>query len=74
MTYVFFTFFIVMAWTAGMFDWMVSYATSVAQLGVWITLVSLVSGWTVWISLKRQPYLEHQKKHQHAHWSVNIKL
>jgi uncharacterized protein YjaZ len=39
----------VRVWMAGLSDWMVAYATSLAQLGVWVTRVSvrpLRSRWT----------------------------
>lgn len=74
MLFVLMVFFVVMAWTAGMFEWMVSYATSIVQLGVWITLRSLVSGWSFWMVLKRQPFTELQKSNMHAHWSINVKI
>lgn len=39
-------------WMAGLSDWMVAYATSLAQLGVWVTLASVRPRRSLWVMLK----------------------
>jgi hypothetical protein len=65
--------FLLLAWSASLFDWMVNYATSFAQLGVWITLLSLISGWSFWTSLKKQPFTNISKSQSHVQWNVQLK-
>lgn len=63
---------ILLLWSGSLFDWMVNYATSFAQLGVWITLLSLISGYSVWTSFKKgsdEPW----KKKIHTNLSISIK-
>jgi hypothetical protein len=46
-------------WTAGLADWIVAYATGVAQFGIWLTLLfSLLPFSTLWVSLKRMPFMD----------------
>lgn len=65
--------FLLLAWSASLFDWMVNYATSLAQLGVWITLLSLISGWSVWTSLKTQPFTNISKSKSYIQWNIQLK-
>jgi hypothetical protein len=44
---------VIILWTAGLPDWIVAYATGVAQLGIWVTALSLIPFSAFWISLKR---------------------
>ena len=39
-------------WMAGLSDWMVAYATSLAQLGVWVTRLSVRPRRSLWVMLK----------------------
>lgn len=64
----------VMMWTAGLADWIVAYATGVAQLGIWLTLFSLLPITTLWVSLKRLPFTEIPSNTAHAHWSLQFKI
>jgi len=73
MTSLLLVFFLSLAWSASLFDWMVNYATSFAQLGVWITLLSLISGWNVWTSLKKQPFINISKSQSHLQWNTQLK-
>jgi hypothetical protein len=63
----------VAVWTAGLGDWIVAYATGVAQLGVWLTLLSLVPMASLWVNLKRQPFQDVSPTTARAHWSLQIK-
>lgn len=65
---------IVCLWTAGLADWIVAYATGVAQLGIWLTLFSLLPFTVLWVSLKRLPFTEMQANTARAHWSVQLKV
>lgn len=65
---------VVLVWTAGFADWIVAYATGVAQLGIWLTLFSLLPITTLWISLKRLSFAEFPVSTTHAHWSVLLKV
>lgn len=53
---------IVIFWTAGFPDWIVAYATGVAQLGIWVTLLSLIPFCAVWVSLKTGFFAEISEK------------
>jgi hypothetical protein len=65
---------VVSLWTAGLADWIVAYATGVAQFGIWLTLFSLLPFSTLWVSLKRMPFMEMPSSTAHAHWSVQLKV
>jgi hypothetical protein len=65
---------VVCMWTAGLADWIVAYATGVAQLGIWLTLFSLLPFTTLWVSLKRMPFTEMPSNTARAHWSVQMKV
>jgi hypothetical protein len=65
---------VVCLWTAGLADWIVAYATGVAQLGIWLTLFSLVPFAMLWVSLKRMPFSEMPSSTARAHWSVHLKI
>jgi len=52
MMYLFMAFAAVRIWMAGLSDWMVAYATSLAQLGVWVTLASVRPRRSLWTLLK----------------------
>lgn len=65
---------VVCLWTAGLADWIVAYATGVAQLGIWLTLLSLLPFATLWVSLKRNCFQEISTRTAHAHWSVQMKI
>jgi hypothetical protein len=65
---------VVCLWTAGLADWIVAYATGVAQLGIWLTLLSLLPFTVLWVSLKRLPFTEMPSSTAHAHWSVQLKI
>ena len=64
----------VLIWTAGRADWIVAYATGVAQLGVWLTLAGLVPVSALWQRLKRQPFVDQPTNQARAHWSVSVKV
>ena len=63
----------VAVWTAGLTDWIVAYATGIAQLGVWLTLLSLLPMATLWVTLKRQSFEELSATTARAHWSIQLK-
>lgn len=65
---------VVSLWTAGLADWIVAYATGVAQLGIWLTLLSLIPFALLWVSLKRMPFTELPSHTARAHWSVQLKI
>lgn len=65
---------VVLVWTAGFADWIVAYATGVAQLGIWLTLFSLLPITSLWVSLKRLSFSELPASTTHAHWSVQLKV
>lgn len=65
---------VVSLWTAGLADWIVAYATGVAQLGIWLTVLSLVPFATLWVSLKRMPFTQMPTYTTHAHWSLHLKV
>ena len=65
---------VVLVWTAGFADWIVAYATGVAQLGIWLTLFSLLPMTSLWVSLKRLSFTELPVSIAHAHWSVQLKV
>lgn len=60
-------------WTAGLADWIVAYATGIAQLGVWLTLLSLLPMASLWVSLKRQAFQDLSPNTTRAHWSIQLK-
>ena len=64
---------VVLIWTAGFADWVVAYATGVAQLGIWLTLFSLLPIASLWVSLKRLSFQEFPVTTAHVHWSLNLK-
>jgi hypothetical protein len=65
---------VVSLWTAGLADWIVAYATGIAQFGIWLTLFSLLPFSSLWVSLKRLPFTEMPSSTAHAHWSVQLKV
>lgn len=65
---------VVSLWTAGLADWIVAYATGVAQFGIWLTLFSLLPFTVLWVSLKRMSFNEMQSTTARAHWSVQLKI
>ena len=65
---------VVSLWTAGLADWIVAYATGVAQFGIWLTVLSLVPFAVLWVSLKRMPFTEMPSNTARAHWSVQLKI
>jgi len=54
----------VVAWAAGLPDWIVAYATGLTQFSVWLTLFALVPFSTFWVSLKHQP------ESKRPHWTI----
>lgn len=69
---------IIILWTAGLRDWIVVYATAVAQLGIWVTLASLIPFSAFWLSLKRQFFINSQTNEMpvtstRAHWGISVK-
>lgn len=65
--------FAVLAWTAGLADWIVAYATGVTQLGIWGTALSLVPFSALWLSLKSEPFSAFPVQTTRAHWSLFLK-
>ena len=65
---------VVSLWTAGLADWIVAYATGVAQFGIWLTVLSLVPFAVLWVSLKRMSFTEMPSNTARAHWSVQLKI
>jgi len=61
-------------WTARLADWIVAYATGVTQLAIWVTLLSLVPFSALWVSLKRQSFVDMPTATTRAHWSVQYKV
>jgi hypothetical protein len=59
-------------WMAGLSDWVVAFATAFAQLGVWITLASLVPAGSVWVMLKKSA-TESGSNTQGANWTLSMK-
>lgn len=43
---------LVLVWTAGLADWIVAFQTGLTQLGIWVTVLSLVPFRTLWVSAK----------------------
>lgn len=74
MTAIYFVIGIVFFWTAGLNEWMVAYATGIAQLGIWLTLFSLIPFSVFWISLKRQAFLDQSSDKSRVHWGLNLKI
>lgn len=76
MNIVFIVIALVMIWTSCDVEWVVSYATSIAQLSVWITAISLINFWSFWIDLKTGSdaslYLS-LSPNSHVSWSSMIK-
>lgn len=70
---VFIIYAIVILWTAGLPDWIVAYATGVTQLGVWVTLFSLLPFSVLWISLKCGFFGENPTKTSVFQWSTLLK-
>lgn len=64
---------IVILWTAGMADWVVAYATGLAQLGIWCTLGGLLPFTVLWISLRRQAFVDISTAETRPHWSILLK-
>lgn len=64
----------VLIWTAAMADWIVAYATGVAQLGIWLTLAGLVPVSGLWHSLKREPFMDVPTTQIRTHWNVSVKV
>jgi hypothetical protein len=62
----------VVLWNAGLADWMVAYATGVAQLGIWVTLSALVPFSALWVGLKRQA--DHPVSETRMHWSLQSRI
>jgi hypothetical protein len=65
---------IVSLWTAGLSDWMIAYASGLAQLGIWQTLFSLIPFAVLWVSLKRLSFSEMPSRKASTHWSVQLKV
>lgn len=63
---------VVVVWNAGLADWMVAYATGVAQLGIWVTLSALVPFSALWVGLKRQS--DHPISETRMHWSLQTRI
>jgi len=63
---------VVVVWNAGLADWMVAYATGVAQLGIWVTLSALVPFSAFWVGLKRQS--DHPVSETRMHWSLQSRI
>lgn len=59
----------VFCWTAGLPDWSVAYATGLAQLGIWSTLLSLVPFVSIWVSLKQGALTEIPQTTLRTHWN-----
>lgn len=73
MTYALLVLGAVAVWTAGLADWIVAYATGVAQLGVWLTLLSLIPMGSLWVNLKQGPFQDISPITTRAHWSIQMK-
>ena len=73
MSLIFFLYGLIILWTAGLPDWIVAYATGVAQLGIWVTAISLIPLSAFWVSLKRQFFAEASPKSR-TQWSVSLKV
>ena len=65
---------VVTLWTAGLADWIVAYATGVAQLGIWMTILSLVPFAMLWVSFKKLPFGEMSSSTARTNWSVLYKM
>lgn len=63
---------VVVLWNAGLADWMVAYATGVAQLGIWVTLSALVPFSALWVGLKRQA--DRPVSETRLHWSLQSRI
>jgi hypothetical protein len=63
---------VVVVWNAGLADWMVAYATGLAQLGIWVTLSALVPFNAFWVGLKRQS--DHSVSETRMHWSLQSRI
>jgi hypothetical protein len=64
----------VFCWTAGLPDWSVAYATGLAQLGIWCTLLSLVPFVSLWVSLKQRTGADIPQSTLYTHWSSFVKV
>jgi len=63
---------VVVLWNAGLADWMVAYATGVAQLGIWVTLSALVPFSALWVGLKHQA--DRPVSETRLHWSLQSRI
>jgi hypothetical protein len=73
MSLIFFFYSLIILWTAGLPDWIVAYATGVAQLGIWVTAISFFPFSAFWVSLKRQFFAESSPKSR-TQWNVSLKV
>lgn len=64
---------VVLVWTAGLPDWIVAYATGLAQLGVWVSLLSLIPFCAVWVSSKQSLFVEVEGNRAGTHWATLLK-
>jgi hypothetical protein len=55
-------------------DWSVAYATGLAQLGIWSTLLSLIPFVSVWVSLKQGALTEIPQSTLRTHWASFLKI
>lgn len=65
---------VVFCYTAGLPDWSVAYATGLAQLGIWSTLLSLVPFVSLWVSLKSGALAEIPRSTIRTHWAPFLKI
>jgi hypothetical protein len=74
MTAIFLLISTVFCWTAGLPDWSVAYATGLAQLGIWSTLLSLVPFVSAWVFLKSGEVTEIPQSMMRTHWVSSLKI
>jgi hypothetical protein len=73
MAFVLIIYSVVLVWTAGLPDWIVAYATGLAQLGVWVSLFSLIPFCALWISSKQNLFVEMDVNRSGTHWATTLK-
>ncbi len=66
---------VLILWTGGLPDWIVAYATGLAQLAIWVTLLSFLPFSTLWLSLRTSFFAEIPRPATgHVHWALSTKI
>lgn len=63
----------ILLWTGHSAEWVVDYATGLAQQAIWCTLASQVPFLSLWVSLKESTFREIPRTNLRTHWSSFLK-